>query len=174
MSKKFKVLALALTLVMMVGMLAGCGGKDNEDSGQVKEPEQNESKAPEGNAVGELVDGVYNVEYDSYDDHGYKPQMELTVSDSKISEVKYDEVKEDGSLKSEDEDYKATMEKVSGTYPEKAFDELTTKAVDSQTSTVDAVSGATTTSNSFNALLKYATEEMAAKGETGPAQIPAE
>lgn len=152
---KSKAISFVLGLSLAVGILSGC----------------NSSKPTNSN--GKLVDGVYKVEYDNFDSHGYKGQLELTVSSSKISDVKYDEVKNDGSLKSKDEAYKKSMEEQSKTYPEKAYSELKQQLISKQTSNIDGVSGATASSSNFKTLVKYALDNMANTGKTTSAKIPA-
>lgn len=150
---KRKLTAAALSLVLSVGILAGC------------------SSGSGSNSTEKLVDGVYKVEYENFDSHDYKAQLELSVSGGKITDVKFDEVKKDGTLKSKDENYKKSMEEQSKTYPEKAYNELKEKVISKQSSQVDAVAGATASSKTFNVLLKYAVNEMAKKGVTTPAKI---
>jgi major membrane immunogen (membrane-anchored lipoprotein) len=152
---KAKILSVILTLTMATGILAGCG------------------KSTPTSSEGKLVDGVYKVEYEDYDSHDYKGQLELTISGLKITDVKYDEVKKDGTFKSKDEAYKKSMEEQSKTYPEKAFNELEQQLLSKQTALLDAVTGATASSNTFKGLVKYALEDMAVKGTTTPAKIKA-
>ena len=151
---KVKLISIILSLTVTLGVLAGCGSSKQTASS------------------GKLVDGTYKVEYDNFDSHGYKPQLEMTISGGKITAVKYDEVTKDGKFKSQDEKYKKDMEEGSNTYPEKAYNELKQRVIDKQTSAIDVVAGATTSSNSFKALLKYALDSMANKGTTTSAKIP--
>lgn len=151
---KTKVVSVVLCLTVSLGILAGC------------------SKSEATSSSGKLVDGTYKVEYDNFDTHGYKPQLELTVSGSKITEVKYDEVMQDGTLKSKDAQYKIKMEESSKTYPEKAYSELKQQLLTKQSSTIDVVSGATASSNSFKELVKYAFDKMIVNGKTTSAKIP--
>jgi major membrane immunogen (membrane-anchored lipoprotein) len=145
-----KVVAVALAATLALGALAGCGSK--EASG------------------GTLKDGVYKVEYEAFDTHGYKPQLEVTVAGGKITAAKYDEVMQDGSFKSKDAKYNEKMKEGSKTNPEKAFPELVQQIVTKQSAEVDGVSGATASSTTFKALAKKAVE-MAKKGDTAPAKI---
>ncbi len=158
---KLKIFSFTLVFALIIGVLAGCAGGGAKDGGN-------------GNKTGgELKDGVYSVEYDSFDDHGYKGRIELTVSGGKITDVKFDEIAENGSSKREDEEYKNRMEGVAGTYPEKAYEELEKNLIDKQSADIDTVSGATSSSNKFKALADYAIE-MAKKGEPKSATIKAE
>jgi major membrane immunogen (membrane-anchored lipoprotein) len=150
-----KAVSIILGLTLATGILAGC----------------NSNKPTNSN--GKLVDGVYKVEYDNFDSHGYKGQLELTINSGKISDVKYDEVKNDGTFKSKDEAYKKSMEEQSKTYPEKAYSELKQQLISKQTSNIDVVTGATAPSSSFKTLVKYALDNMANSGKTTSAKVPA-
>jgi len=150
---KFKTLSVILSLTMATGILMGCG------------------KSTATVSTEKLVDGVYKVEYEDFDSHDYKGQLELTISAAKITDVNYDEVKKDGTFKSKDESYKKSMEEQSKTYPEKAYNELKEQLIEKQSSTLDAVSGATASSNNFKALVKYALDDMAVKRTTTPEKI---
>ncbi|MFL0267035.1 FMN-binding protein [Candidatus Clostridium radicumherbarum] len=152
---KNKVLSIVLGLALAAGILTGCN-----------------TSSPTSNN-GKLVDGVYKVEYDNFDSHGYKGQLELTINGGKITEVKYDELKNDGTFKSKDEAYKKSMEEQSKTYPEKAYSELKQQLLSKQTSNIDGVTGATASSSNFKTLVKYALESMANTGKTTSAKIPA-
>lgn len=112
-------------------------------------------------------DGTYKVEAEAFDDHGWKPQLELTIKDHKIDAVIFDYVNEEGKLKTEDAEYKASMEAQSGTYPAKYTEELEKQLLDKQLiGDVDAISGATTSSTNFTALVEYALDDMAEVGDT--------
>jgi major membrane immunogen (membrane-anchored lipoprotein) len=65
------------------------------------------------------------------------------------------------------------MEPVSKTYPGKYIPELQQSLLDKQDiSSIDAIAGATTSSNDFKALVGFALDEMAKKGDTAPKTIP--
>jgi len=116
-------------------------------------------------------DGAYKVSADAFDDHGWKPQVDLEIKDHKIASVQFDYVNEAGKLKTEDADYKAAME-ASGTYPAKYTEELEKQLVEKQQiGSVDAISGATTSSGNFTALVEYALDDLAEIGKTEPAAI---
>lgn len=120
-------------------------------------------------------DGTYTVEADAFDEHGWKPFVEITIADDKITAVTFDYTNESDALKTADPQYKAAMEAQSGTYPEKYSSELEQQLIDKQIiSQVDAVSGATASSNNFTALVEYALDDMAEVGETEPGIIKLE
>lgn len=120
-------------------------------------------------------DGTYNVAAEDFDDHGWKPQLELVIKDHKIESVNFDYTNEEGKLKTEDEGYKAAMEPKSGTYPAKYTEELEKALIDKQSvGDVDVIAGATTSSNNFKALVEYALDEMAEVGDTSAHAIKIE
>lgn len=177
---KNKVLSLILGLTVAAGVLAGCSKGTTTTPAPTTTTPAASTPAKDTPATttpakeeGKLVDGVYKVEYDAYDSHDYKGQLELTVSGGKITAVKYDEVKKDGSFKSQDAAYKKTMEAQTKTYPEKAYNELKQSLLTKQSANVDTVTGATQATDNFKGLAKYAIEEMAKKGVTTPAKIKA-
>lgn len=127
MLKKKRYLAICVTAVLAMFMFTGCSGG--------------------------MKDGTYRAEYKDFDDHGWKDYVSITVSDGKITEVDYDSVNDDGKKKSEDEAYREQMEPVSKTYPAKFYKELEDQLVDKQDlKKVDAVAGATNSSNDFKVL----------------------
>lgn len=117
-------------------------------------------------------DGTYRVEADAFDKNGWKPFVEVTIKDGNISAVTFDAQDKSGSLKTANAEYKTNMEAAVGTYPEKYSSELETQLIDKQViSQVDAISGATTSSAEFSALVEYALDEMAEVGDTQPGVI---
>ncbi|MTI65796.1 MAG: FMN-binding protein [Firmicutes bacterium] len=121
-----------------------------------------------------LKDGTYKVAYKSFDDHGWKGQVELEVKDGKISNVNFDYVNEEGKLKTKDEGYKSAMKEKSGTYPAEFTKKLEERLVENQKlSEVDAVTGATSSSSDFKALASKALA-LAESGEKTEATIASE
>ena len=102
-----------------------------------------------------LQDGTYRAEYKNLDVYGWKDYIEVTVENGEISELVFDAVNmEDGSLKSEDENYKSEMEPIVGTYPAKYNADLINQFLESgKISAVDVVAGATQSTGSFKTLL---------------------
>lgn len=114
-----------------------------------------------------MKDGAYRAEYKDYDDHGWKDYVEVTVSDGKITGVDYDSIDAQGGLKSADAEYRATMETVTGTYPEKYMKELEDRLLEKQDAKkVDAVTGATTSTDSFKLLASEIIAKGIKKGDT--------
>ena len=89
-----------------------------------------------------MKDGTYKAQFKDYDDHGWKDYVSITVKDGKITDVDYDSMNADGTKKSEDQAYRESMEPVSKTYPAKFYNPKK----------VDAVTGATNSSNDFKIL----------------------
>ena len=136
-------------------------------------------KASDGDTTSATVqlyeDGTYRVEADAFDEHGWKPFVELTIANDQITDVTFDYTNDSGGLKTTDEQYKADMEAESGTYPEKYTTELEQQLIQKQViSQVDAISGATSSSKNFTALVEYALDDMAEIGETEPGIIELE
>jgi major membrane immunogen (membrane-anchored lipoprotein) len=161
--KNLKVLALVMTLVFTIGAFTACASKaepavaPEPTPAPVAEPAPAPAPAPEAAA---LKDGVYTAAQENFDDRGWKATVEVEVKEGKIANVKFDYVNKDGALKSQDAGYKAAMEPVSKTYPEKAFAELQASLVEKQdVAAVTAVAGATTSSNDFTTLVKQALDQ---------------
>ena len=77
----------------------------------------------------------------------------IPVKDGKITDVDYDSMNADGTKKSEDQAYRESMEPVSKTYPAKFYKELEDQLSEKQDpKKVDAVTGATNSSNDFKIL----------------------
>jgi major membrane immunogen (membrane-anchored lipoprotein) len=123
-----KVIALLSTVVLTAGMLVGCGSKG-------------------------MKDGSYKSEFDAFDDHGWKGQVEITVAGGKITDSKFDYVNESGDLKSKDTGYQENMKKVSGIGPVEFSAQYAEALVEKQDpATVDVITGATTSGDDFKTL----------------------
>jgi major membrane immunogen (membrane-anchored lipoprotein) len=180
-----KKTSILLATIFSLAVLAGCSKAPAPAAAPKTEPAKTEApkteapkteapKAAEPAKATTYKDGSYKVEFDKFDTNGWKGQLELAVKADKITEVKFDYVNKDGKLKSADEAYRKLMEPKSKTYPAKFIPELTKSLLDKQqVASVDTVAGATTSTNEFKTLAKYALDEMAKKGTTAPAVIPA-
>lgn len=112
-----------------------------------------------------MKDGTYKAEYSDFDSHGWKDYVEINIAGGKITGVDYDSVNTDGVIKSQDAEYKAAMEGVSGTYPEKFMSELENMLIKQQDpKMVDTIAGASDSSGSFKKLVSEAISKGAKKG----------
>ncbi len=138
-----KIITLVSSFALSVSFLTGCAGAD------ISNVELSEI---------ELVDGTYRVEFSDYDSLGWKDYIEVTVTDSELSQVVFDSLNEDGELKSEDESYKAQMEAAHiGTYPAKYNQDLINQFIAGESvDSIDVVAGATDATDSFKALATQA------------------
>ena len=82
-----------LICFMTAFMTTGCGGNDddNDDNGQAEEAS--------------FYDGQYHAEYDRYDVRNWRPYIDITVKDGKITKAYYDYTNEAGDKRSENESY---------------------------------------------------------------------
>ena len=134
--KSKKVISLLAVAALATTIFVGCGSKEEAKEAGLK-------------------DGTYTKESEK-DERGYVASIEIEVKDGKIATVKYDEVGEKGS-KLEDAEYNTNMKAKSGTNPEEAFPALEKSLVEKQdAAAVDAVTGATNTSDKFKALAEEA------------------
>lgn len=140
-----KTLAVLCALLICAG-LAGCAG-----SGKA------------------LVDGTYHAEFADYDEYGYKDYIDVVIAGGIVVSFEADAISEaDGSKKSESEDYRARMESISGSYPEKYYRDFANQYLSTGSADeIDIVAGATITTNSLIKLVR-AVEQAARKGNTDP------
>lgn len=169
---KLKKVVATLSLVLASAfVLAACGGNDDakKDSSSKESTSSVESKKESKVAV-ELKDGEYKLIEKNYDDKGWKVEFGMTVADGKITKSTYDYVNEEGKLKSEDEDYQKMMKDKTGTGPADFIPELNAALVKEQSADVDAVTGATHSSDVFK---EYAQKliDAAEKGDTKTIEI---
>ncbi|MFP4365079.1 MAG: FMN-binding protein [Spirochaetia bacterium] len=142
-------------------LLFACGGGEEEASGS--------AQAIEGE--GPYVDGTYSGTYDHFDSHGWKPQLQITIQNGNISRVGFDYVNTQGQQKSQDASYAERMEPRAGTTPAEAFDEMERRLADRQEAGIDAVSGATHSTENFNALAEEVLEN-ARNGNSNDVVLP--
>ena len=64
-----------------------------------------QEQPPKNGQAGTFEDGVYSAEEAGFDEHGWKPMATVVVENGKVSKAYYDEVNEEGQLKSFDQDY---------------------------------------------------------------------
>lgn len=133
-----KVTTICITFVLLVVLFVGCVSSK------------------------ELKDGSYKAEFESADDHGWTEFVEITVTNSKITDVNFDAKNQNGDLKSKDPDYKEAMEGAGlKTWPSDFYPKLSAKLIETQDiEKVDAIAGATNSSNAFKKLVKSLTKNM--------------
>ncbi|MEG0133198.1 MAG: FMN-binding protein [Clostridium sp.] len=143
-----KVISLLGAVVLTAGMLVGCGSKG-------------------------MKDGSYNAEFDKFDDHGWKGQVSITVANGKITKSTFDYVNESGKFKSKDEGYQEKMVKVCSIGPVEFSAQYAEALIEKQTpSTVDTITGATTSGDDFK-ILADAAIQYANDGKTETAVVKA-
>ncbi|MBQ8994687.1 MAG: FMN-binding protein [Oscillospiraceae bacterium] len=121
-----------------------------------------------------IKDGTYRAEFDTFDTYGYKDFVEIKFENGTVTEVTMDAMsEEDGSLKSESNEYRESMEGISGTYPAKYYQDLINQYIESgDSSGVLVVAGATSTSNSILKLLTALETELKAGTYQGTVLVP--
>ncbi|MEG6565611.1 FMN-binding protein [Thermoanaerobacterium saccharolyticum] len=143
-----KSLAIGLTTAFIAVSLVGCGSNNSNTSSNTS------------GSSGAYKDGTYKAEQASFDAHGYKGQIEITVKDGKISSVVYNEVDKNGKFKRDDTDYASKMKAKNNITPKEVDEKLQQELVDSQdTSKVDTVAGATESSKTFVELANQALKD---------------
>lgn len=179
--KTKKILILLATAVVTTGLLAGCGSSTkNETSSNNTQTEQNSTNEQKNdttkNEETALKDGKYKAEASDFDEHGWKPFVEIEVSGGKITAVTYDYISKEGKLKTEDAEYNKSMEEKTKTSPVKYTKELEDSLIEKQdVAAVDTVTGATHSSDNFKKLATKAIENAeAGNTEVGTVEIPAE
>lgn len=137
-----RLLAGLLTLLCL-GMLTGCTPDDT------------------------YTDGTYTAVFKEYDSYGYKEFVTVTVSDGQVTELVYDALNEAGTLRTQDEKYRQNMESVADTYPEKYTTDLINQYMEKRNiDEVDAIAGATWSTDSFKALFNAVLPNMLSGDET--------
>ncbi|MBJ7220655.1 MULTISPECIES: FMN-binding protein [unclassified Brenneria] len=111
-----------------------------------------------------IKDGTYKAEAIDFDAHGWKPFLDLTYKDGKITEVKFDYTSEkDGRLKTSDNEYIKKMAATTGTSPDIYTVKLSQSLLATQNiDAVDGVTGATHSTEDFKILAGAAIENAKA------------
>lgn len=114
------------------------------------------------------VDGNYAATFDGPDSHGWTPFVSFTLTDDQISNVDYDEIHDDGNLKSTDTEYHAYMASLRDTDPSIFIPQIEAAIANTtiapEYEPIDAISGATSSSSKAN-LLMEASLDAAVEGE---------
>lgn len=137
--KSRRVISLLAVAALATTVFVGCGNKEEAKKDGLK-------------------DGKYSQKSEA-DERGYVASIEIEVKDGKIATVKYDEANDKGS-KLADAEYNTNMKAKSGTNPETAFPALEKALVEKQNvADVDAITGATHTTENFKTLAEKALAE---------------
>jgi major membrane immunogen (membrane-anchored lipoprotein) len=107
------------------------------------------------------VDGTYKATYNEADSRGWNSVVEFTLTDDMISNVDFDDFDSNGNRKSEDTAYNARMLDIGGVTNPEAYIPQIEAAIANATivpsyEPIDAVTGATGSSNSANELMEAA------------------
>ncbi len=121
------------------------------------------------------VDGNYTATFDEPDSHDWTAFVEFTLISDEISNVDYDEINSEGSLKSTDTAYHAYMASIKDTDPSIFIPQIeaaiANTAIAPEYDPIDAVSGATGSSENANLLMEAALD-AAKDGEPTEVSIP--
>ena len=113
-----------------------------------------------------MQDGFYSAEIAEFDEHGWKEYITIYVSENTIVTVDYNAKNGSGFIKSWDMEYMQLMNRDDGTYPNKYAREYAEALINQQTpNRVDAISGATHSFVTFQALARAAIQQAYA-GDT--------
>lgn len=105
------------------------------------------------NPIGTYQDGVYTAQFENYDSNGYKDMIQVTVENNEVTQILYDAVKEDGTLRNYDAKYGEKMVEFQGTSPERYSKDLINQFMAANgIKGVDSVAGATYSSRCFISL----------------------
>ena len=115
------------------------------------------------------VDGTYSATYNEPDSRGWNTVVEFTLTEDMISNVDYDEFDGEGNRKTEDTDYNVRMLDMGGVTKPETYAPQIEAAIANTTivpsyEPIDAITGATGSSNSANALMEAALD-AAVEGE---------
>jgi len=116
---------------------------------------------------GPYKDGTYHGEFDVIDGHGWKPVLDITIEKGNIASAKFDYTNPSGASKNADTNYATAMKGVTGVSPAEAAVEMEKRLIAKQAAGIDAVTGATHSTDNFNALAT-AILEKAKMGDTSP------
>ncbi len=110
-----------------------------------------------------IPDGTYRITAETPDKNGYTDFVVFEFKDGALVSMQADAEAEDGSLKTEDKALAEAMKAITGTYPEKFYQDLVNQYVAAYSvDGVDVVAGATMSSNIFVELMSLAESEALA------------
>ncbi len=145
--KHRKYIILIALIIVFASLMTGCGSK--------------------------MEDGFYTAEMSDYS-HGWKEYVCILVNDGVIVSIEYNAKDPSGFIKAWDIEYMRNMNGIAGTYPNKYVRELAQQLLEDQNAQgIDAVSGATHSSGTFEQLAK-AVVEQAIKGDSSKVIVKGE
>ena len=147
--------------------------EEESSDAETSEEESSDAETSEDSSETESAEGLVDGEYTAVsneDENGWSVLHTITVEDGEVTVSNFDYVNAEGDLKSEDEEYNTMMEENSGVSAADAMEELNAAFVESQSSDVDVVTGATSTSQSFS-ISAAALLDAAAEGNTDEINI---
>lgn len=154
-------LAIALTIALA---FTGCQPKPAEATEETTAAET-EAVTEAPTADGALVDGTYYATYSHTDMRGWRAFVEMTVEGGKITVAKGDYINAEGKLKTEDTAYGERMSAKTKVTPAQAFEQLQAQVLDKQSAAIDAVAGASSSSESYMHMVEGLIEKAKA-GDT--------
>lgn len=159
MKRTLRAAAVVCTVILAGAALAACGNSGSKASGG--------SQTSQAAQSAKLQDGSYLASYSATDAHGWQEFLQVKVQGNKISQVTFNAIDAKGNLKTNDQNYNATMKKVAGTNPIEYTRNLSQALISSQSVPVDGVTGATESSKDFNELAGQIMK-AARSGSTAP------
>ncbi len=116
------------------------------------------------------IDGSYRVELSDFDSLGFKEYLTAEVVNGELTSINIGAIDRDGVTKTDNEDYRIAMQLATGTYPEEVYETLDSRYLliaenQDPEATVDAIAGATLTSNNY-AILFEELQNSIVTGET--------
>jgi major membrane immunogen (membrane-anchored lipoprotein) len=150
-----------LSLLGIAVLFFGCGNQ------QQAAPPPAQPPVGQGN----LVDGQYQAQFSAFDPRGWRPFLNLTVSGGRITEAQFDYVNAAGGLKSQDAAYNQRMAAASGTDVARFIVAANAALVQTQQIPIDTITGATTSTVNFNALVSPLLTQIVA-GNRGMVVVP--
>jgi major membrane immunogen (membrane-anchored lipoprotein) len=151
-----RVLSIALVAVLALALGVGCAKPAPQPEPAAAPAPAEQPAAP---AEETAINGTFTAADPEFDQYGWKPEISITYTDGKISEVVFEEVNKDGAKKRDDAGYNEPFKAKSGVTVGEVADQLAAALVEKQDpNAVDAVAGATTSSDKFKELAVKAIE----------------
>lgn len=136
-----RIVAIFLSLLLMMSLLTACGDQPR------------------------LQDGYYTAQAEEFN-YGWKEYITILVKGGNIVSVEYNAENASGFIKSWDNAYMQTMLHSNGTYPNEYTRDYASQLLEDQgNSSIDAISGASSSHTSFVKLAE-AVLEQARKGDS--------